>query len=142
MNVDGQIVMSKNHQIVLAAYEAKPIAMHDRKHLEKFKERAEEVGIGLQWPQWRYSIEVGSKIFKEAVERGEVPHYRLQEIYNVYRGGGGAGDEMKVKMETEDGAGHVTTSVTGGTEPVTVGGRTLYLTERGEEKSERVVDTQ
>ena len=52
--------------------------MHSREHLERFREAAEATGVGLGFPKWRFTVELGSKLFEEL--KGEIPAQRLEAI--------------------------------------------------------------
>ena len=52
----------------------------DAEHLDRSREAAEATGMGLNWTQWRFTVEVGSKIYLELVKRNEIPAERVTEI--------------------------------------------------------------
>ena len=54
--------------------------MHSREHLETFRECAEATGIGLEWPSWRWSIEIGSKPYKELIKKKVITEEQIRKL--------------------------------------------------------------
>lgn len=67
----GHTVVTTQSQLVLEAYKPpSDVRMLKRQHLERFMEAAENAGVGFQWPVWRVSLEVGSRLFNEMAKSG------------------------------------------------------------------------
>ena len=75
-------IMVTNNQLIISSFKPKNVEMHWREHLASFRSAAESTGVRLNWPSWRFSIELGSK------------------LYNVLREQGGISDEDHNKIET------------------------------------------
>ena len=71
----------KNNQLVISSFKPRVIDMHGREHLERFREAAEATGMGLDWPVWRWSVELGSKLFKELVAKNVLTNVDVKKIY-------------------------------------------------------------
>lgn len=90
----------KDNQVIISTFKPKVVEMHGREHLESFREAAEATGVGLHWTNWRFSIEVGSKIYLELVKKGEIPKEKVLKI--MYEMGiSETGEPVKVKREAE-----------------------------------------
>jgi hypothetical protein len=81
-------------KLMFQSYRPKSVEMHMRVNLDSFKEQAEATGIGLQWPQWRYSIEVGGKQWQNLVAKGLISLQRTKEIKTEVMG-------PQIKTETK-----------------------------------------
>ena len=88
-------------KVVVATFKPTVIDMHSRENLERFQEAASATGIGLFWPQWRYSIEVGSKLWNDFVSQGAIPEERVLEIKKGV-GYGVVKKEPVISTETEN----------------------------------------
>jgi hypothetical protein len=74
--------MSKDgNRLVLSSFKPKVVDMHSRDHLKIFRETAEATGIGLGWPVWRWSAELGSKHFKGLMASKSISEKDLELIY-------------------------------------------------------------
>ena len=80
-DLGGKITM-QNNQLIISSFKPKIVEMHTRDHLDRFREAAEATGVGLGWTKWRFSIEVGSKIYQELVKKNEISKARVNEIKN------------------------------------------------------------
>src|ERR1700730_4136874 len=78
----GQVQIN-NDSVILNTFQPKSVPMHGRQHLEAFKERAESVGVGLRFPQWAFSVEVGSKMFLKFVRQNQIPAGCLDRIMDA-----------------------------------------------------------
>jgi hypothetical protein len=98
---DGGTITVSNNQLVIATYKPKVVEMHTRDNLERFVEQAEATGVGLQWNQWRFSIEIGSATYIELLKTGEISQARHGEIMRDL--GLGSGPRVKHEPEEDDG---------------------------------------
>ena len=67
---------------MLSSYKLKVVDMHSREDLNLFKETAEATGIGLGWPSRRWSIELGSKIYKGLLASGGITEKEVKALYD------------------------------------------------------------
>ena len=70
--MSDNITMSKN-QLIIQSFKPKAVGMFSREDLQKFQDQAEATGVGLEWPQWRTTLELGSVLWKESVKEGAIP---------------------------------------------------------------------
>src|SRR5688500_14956306 len=75
----GKITVS-NNQLIISSFKPKVVEMHCRDHLERFREAAVATGIGLNWTQWRFTVEVGSALYLELVKIGEISSDKALKI--------------------------------------------------------------
>ena len=81
MALDTSNISVKNNQLVISSFKPKPVELFGREHLERFREAAEATGIGLDWPVWRWSVELGSKLFKELLAKGALTEDDVQRFH-------------------------------------------------------------
>ena len=75
------VVGDLNNKVVVAtSFKPKVVELHSRENLDRFKELATTTGIGLNWPQWRFFLEIGSKLWDEAAAKGAISKQRVSEI--------------------------------------------------------------
>ena len=73
-------ITMQNNQLIISSFKPKVVEMHGREHLERFREAAEATGVGLNWTQWRFTVEVGGKLYLELVKKGEIPQSKIITI--------------------------------------------------------------
>ena len=69
--MNENITVSKN-QLIISSFKPKVVEMHSRVDLDKFQEGAMATGVGLHWHEWRFSVEVGGKLYTKLVESGDI----------------------------------------------------------------------
>src|SRR5688500_4580719 len=80
--MNENITVSKN-QLIISSFKPKVVEMHSRADLDKFQECALAAGVGLNWHEWRFSVEVGGKLYSKMVESGDISieqHNQLKDI--------------------------------------------------------------
>ena len=56
--------------------------MRSRVDLDKFQEGAMATGVGLHWHEWRFSVEVGGKLYTKLVESGDITSHQHNHLKN------------------------------------------------------------
>ena len=64
--------MNTKHGLMINTFKPKVVDMHSRDHLERFRDACDATGSGLGWPIWRFSVEIGSKIYLDLIENFHV----------------------------------------------------------------------
>lgn len=80
MALDLSNLNVKNNQLVKSCFKPRPVELFGREHLERFREAAEATGIGLDWPVGRWSVEIGSKLFKELQANGGLNENDIKKL--------------------------------------------------------------
>ena len=81
MSSENEKLTVVNNKLVVTSFKPRPVNMHGREDLENFRESAEATGIGLEWPSWRWSIEVGSRMYKDLVKKKAIPDNVIQKVF-------------------------------------------------------------
>lgn len=90
--------MSKEgNRLVLSSFKPKAVDMHNRADLKLFRDTAEATGISLGIPEWRWSLEVGSKLYKGLVEKNGIKEKEIQKLFED--------DGVQIHVVKQEGAG-------------------------------------
>ena len=69
LSQDDKITVA-NKQLIITTFKPKVVEMHSREHLQNFRD-ARVAGVGYNWPEWRFSIELGSNLYVRMLKEGE-----------------------------------------------------------------------